>query len=151
MAAFSALNYIYSAVGTFLITGPDPNPSARIIAVAIICIYILIAAFLWTFAEKLSARESEEKITVKGGNWVVRLVFTSLGLLIMTFSLSPFAQAMVELFYPDFIRREKPFIYVDLGVGTLKFLIGLAIFLTHRFDNAAAFQAAQAIEPPLED
>lgn len=151
MAAFSALNYIYAAVGTFLITGPDPNPTARVIAVAVICVYILISAFLWTFAERLSADESEEMLTVKGGNWVVRLVFTALGLMIIIFSLSSLAQSLVELFYPNFVRREKPYIYIDLGVSSFKLLTGLYIFFTYRFDKTAAFEAAQAIEPPVED
>lgn len=151
IAAFTGLNFVFATVGTFLYTSPDPSSLARIASVAIICVYILIAAFLWTFAERLAVHESEEKLTVKAGNWVVRLVFTALGLVIMTFSLNSMSSVIVEIFYPEVLRRDKPLIYVDIGVGILKFLIGLTIFLTYRFDKPAAFEAAQAVEPPIED
>lgn len=144
--AFTGLNIGYSVISMKLMSYGDYRPPTNYVGIIFASVYLLCAALFWTLADRFAGTESSEKITVKAGNWVVRLVFSCLGIFLMLYSLNAISTTIMQLTMPEYFRTEKPLIYADVVVDGLKFLIGVYIFLTYRFDKAAAFEAAQAIQ-----
>ena len=123
--------------------------SQKIASVSIWSVQVLLAAFLWTNAEKFVGDEGGEKLTVRGGNWVVRLVFTSLGILICVFSINSIIELIANFLVPDPIWKDRDREAVLAMITELvQFLLGLGLFLAFRFDKRAALAAAQAVEEP---
>ncbi len=119
---------------------------------AILVIQLLVATFLWTNAEKLSGAEDDTKATIMGGNWVVRLVFTTLGILMCTYSFAGVVRSTMSLLSPSLLHESRtPETIIYFITELIKFMVGVYLIITYRFDKAAAFEAAQATEPPMED
>lgn len=153
LAAFLGLNHAYSVVYAQVWTKELMRSlvaSVNYVSIVFACIFILLAAFLWTFADKLSGPERTDRVTVRAGNWVVRLAFTCLGIFLMLNGINAVVNWLSQLLFPEF-RPDKGTVYAGLIIDSLKFLIGVYLFATYKFDRAAAFEAAQAIEPPIED
>lgn len=110
--------------------------------------FTLFAALLWTMADRLSSDLGDAEPSLQSGNWVVRLCFTSLGIVIMILSINDMAIPIIQLAVDWGVRRLDTYSKIGLGVSVAKFLVGLGIFLAYRFDKRAAFGAAQAIEKP---
>lgn len=123
----------------------------KIASICVWAIQMVLATALWTNAGKIAESGSDAKITIKGGNWVVRLVFTALGIILCSYSITNLVNEVGYLVSPDNLRQQRSRDSIVYAVTEgIRFLIGLYLVLAYRFDKAAAFEAAQAIEPPVE-
>lgn len=120
----------------------------KIISLCILTFQVLLATILWTNADKFAGNDPDVQPTIRAGNWMVRLVFTALGILICVFSIDNFIDVIGRVLVPDPYRRETSrYEILNAITEAIRFFIGLGIFLAYRFDKRAALQAAQAIEP----
>lgn len=150
LSQFHLLFNIY--FGQMELMGSKSLNGQKITSLAVWVIQFIIAVVLWTNAEKFSGSESDAKATVRGGNWVVRLVFTALGILLCTYLITNIVSEIGYLVSPDMLRQQRSRDTIVYAVTEgLRFLLGLYLVLAYKFDKAAAFEAAQTVEPPLED
>ena len=146
------LNHLYLfGLQTF---GSDPYyrnlmfpATERFMNVGVLAIYLLLAAFLWTSADKFAGPQADGQPSLRAGNWMVRLAFTSLGLLVIMGAITGVVSGIVQIGWPDPMRPPTRAFYVDVVVGSIKCLLGLGLILAYRFDKAAALEAAQSIKP----
>ena len=129
--------------------GFDFQSSQKAAATALWIAQILISAFLWTNAEKLAGKGADAQPTLRSGNWVVRLVFTAIGLIVCIYAIDSLVVEAAHLIVPDPIRRDRTReMKLSLLTDGIRLVIGLALIIAYRFDKRAAFSAAQAIEEP---
>lgn len=142
MFGFQHLYYFLVA----LAAGSEYFQPVRWAGIFVVGSFILFAALLWTMADRFSSDLGDTEPSVRSGNWVVRLWFTSLGIVIMILSLNEVVRPIIELAMAWGVRSLETYTKIDMGINIAEFLIGLAIFVAYRFDKRAAFSAAQAIE-----
>lgn len=150
LAAFLGLNHAYSVIYAQVWASELMRSGVNYVSLVFACIFILMAAFLWTFADKLSGPDHTDRMTARAGNWVVRLAFSCLGIFLMLNGINALVNWLSELLFPEF-RPDKGAVYTGLVIDSVKFLVGVYLFATYKFDKAAAFEAAEAVEPSLED
>lgn len=148
-----SLNYVYLLASSLFfdaqarLVGYQIPLAQKLTAIGIWAIQFLIAVYLWTNADKLVSPISDGQPCLRAGNWVVRLVFSVLGILICVYSVHSLANEAINLIVPDPLLRERTRDQVIYAiVETLRFAFGLALFLIYRLDKEAVVQAAQAIE-----
>ena len=150
-----SINYIY-VLSNFLFMGDQSALRGyeiplgqKLTVVGIWAIQVLISTFLWTNADKLVSPIADDQPSLRAGNWVVRLVFSSLGILICVYSVNSLVKEGINMVVPDPLMRDRDrddIIYAV--VESLRFAFGLGLFLVYRLDKVAVVQAAQALESP---
>jgi len=125
----------------------DFRPSQKFAATAVWTLQVLIAAFLWTNADKFVSGQPDSQPTLRAGNWVVRLVFTAIGALICVYALDSIVLEAANLIVPDPMRRDRSRdMILALVIDGIRFMIGLVLIVVYRFDKPAAVSAASAVD-----
>jgi hypothetical protein len=134
---FWALQMVYSSTSS--------SRELNIPTIAAAAITLLLAAYLWTSAGKFSGTLDESQVSVRGGNWVVRLLFTALGLFI---AIDAFFQLSDLVIRGAFIYRFSSLdsaYTIQICASVAKLLTGLGLWAWYRFDKGARLEAAQSV------
>jgi hypothetical protein len=116
-------------------------------SIAIWAFLVLLSAFLWTNADRLSGHEANDKVTLRAGNWVVRLTFMALGILICVNSITELVRFLAHQVFPDPTWNDRPREVVIAMIGEfVRLAVGLALIVIYRFDRQAALSAAKAVQ-----
>jgi hypothetical protein len=135
-----ALNQSYMFFGAWIYGRPG-NVLGKLLPTGIIGAFLLMGTFLWAAADRFAGDIADSQPTIRGGNWVVRLTFTTLGILIVLSSLDPIVSAAVNLMNQG---STASFFYPILVASGIKCMVGIGLIAAYRFDKTAALQAAQA-------
>ncbi len=126
--------------GYYLLDAPSRTinglPRATyILGLSLFVIEFLAASFLWTTASKFAGPCAEETPKVASGDWVVKLVFSALGIFLIAGAISGLAQGIMiygmDIRNPagNFLKSQGPYLLGE----SIRFLIGLWLVLTNRF------------------
>lgn len=148
----NAIHYTTMTLSVVLLTEADSSSKAKFFTMGSIVLFLLMATILWTGADKFAGPHADNQPNLRSGNWAVRLTFTCFGIYLVILSINDLAPLLVRFFMPEAFRPTGWENYVYIGGGALKLLLGLGLFLRHRFDKAAVIQVAQSItERPKQD
>lgn len=147
-----AINQLHQIINLYFLTADDYANRVlgpqKWITLGIWSLLVLMSAFLWTNGDKLVSSSPDSQPTLRGGNWVVRLVFTAIGVLICVYSFDNLVSLAVAKLRPPFWPEgSTPSMVLGAILDGVRLLIGITLICAYRFDKAAVVQAAEAIEP----
>ncbi|MCC7229837.1 MAG: hypothetical protein IT203_05550 [Fimbriimonadaceae bacterium] len=151
-ALFIALNHIYAyfSLREMAIGRPAPSLFYLVGPVAMPVIYIVLFAILWTSANRFAGPVAEAEARVQSGAWVARLVLSGLGGFIALNALSDIANLFVKLNVVAQLQESNTENIAAFVVQIVKFLVGLGLILSNRFDRMALHEAARSGAPMVD-